>query len=63
MPAYHFPRISPEARTAALRALDDALSAPTGRSPPVAPLTPVQLLEIDIIDDAIDHHLANKLPR
>lgn len=63
MPAYHLPRITAEARQAALRALDDALATPTSRPTPAAPLTPVQLIEISIIDDAIDHHLANRLPR
>lgn len=63
MPAYHFPRITDQARQAALRALDDALAIPSSRLAPAAPLTTVELREIDIIDDAIDHHLANRLPR
>jgi predicted nucleic acid-binding Zn ribbon protein len=62
MPAYRLATISPAARTAALRALDDALSAPATRHP-ASPLSAAELREIDIIDDALDHLLAPQLPR
>ena len=61
MPAYRPIKITQNARGAALRALD-AAPASTPFRPPV-PLSAVELREIDIIDDALDHHLAPQLPR
>lgn len=63
MPAYRLSTISPEARQAALRALDAALEALLNQPAPATRLTPIQLIELSIIDDALDHLHAHKLPR